>query len=144
MDFIFQIFLVFVVLICIWFSNRVLDGKFYSLGINWIMAPQYNVTRNATLARVFPLESRCLVKVYGTGGTPEHHNFKCILAPNSITQYVFLLMWFWYSTLLIINFVNVLLIIAMMTQSYRVRAMYLIRAVGSRKVLQFKCKQFKI
>ena len=33
-----QVLLVLNVLGCIWFTNRVLDGRFYTLGYDWIMA----------------------------------------------------------------------------------------------------------
>ena len=125
-----------VVIACIWFSNNVLDGQFLSLGPNWVTAPHYGLQRNTTLAKVFPLETRCDVMIMGSGGGLETYRFKCILAPNSITRYVFLLMWFWYALLLFVNSTNVLLTVSMMGRSYWIRAMYLIRAVGSRKVLK--------
>merc|ERR1712018_710708 len=43
-------------------------------------------------------------------------------------------MWFWYAMLLIVNVVNLALIISMILNSAKVRSIYLIRAVGSRKL----------
>ena len=102
-------------------------------GINWIIADN-PLNRSSILSYVFPKQSRCLIPTYGTGGGLQYHNMKCIVASNSITQYIFLIMWFWYAALLVINSVNVLINILMMGPSYNVRALYLTRAVGSRKV----------
>ena len=133
MNIFFQILLVIVVLGCFMLSNRVLNGKFMKFGIHWMIADN-PLNRISVLSYVFPKQSRCLIPTYGTGGGLQYHNMKCIVASNSITQYVFLIMWFWYVALLVINSVNVLINILMMGPSYHVRALYLTRAVGSRKV----------
>ena len=125
--------LVFVVLSCFIFSNSVLDGNFLKLGSSWI-SPTDGVNRTTVLNKIFPLVSRCIVRIRGEGGGVEDINLKCILSPNAVTRYVFLIMWFWYVFLLIINTLNVLLNVGMMGHSYRLRVIYLKRAMGSRKV----------
>ena len=120
---------------CIWFTNRVIDGRFLTLGLHWMFAFDFGIERNQALARVFPLESNCLVKIGGTSGHEEGTNFKCLLPPNVVLQYIILVMWFWYAMLLIVNIVNLALIISMILNSAKIRSIYLLRAVGSRKVI---------
>ena len=101
------------------------------------MAPYLGVDgveRNMALSRVFPKESNCLVQMTGTGGNPDKTNFKCLLPPNVFHQYIFLILWFWYGMLFVVNSVNLVIVIFMIANSAKIRAMYLIRAVGSRKV----------
>ena len=90
--------------------------------------------RGAVLAKVFPLESNCMVKVSGATGELETYNLKCLLPPNAYLQYIFLILWFWYAMLLLVNFINLLIVVMMMANSARVRSIYLTRAIGSRKV----------
>ena len=89
------------------------------------------------LDTVFPKMTRCDYRTIGTGGSsePEKRNLKCLLAPNSVTRYVFLIMWFWFIILAVINILNVLFIIGMMKHSFKLRVLLLKRAIGSRKVI---------
>lgn len=127
--------LVLNVIICIWFTNIVLDGRFVSLGFYWIISPKYDIPRSTVLSTVFPLSSHCGVQIMGTGGSLETYNFKCLLPPNVMLQYFILIMWFWYGMLLFVNSINLLLVICMVAQSAKIRGLYLIRAVGSKKVI---------
>ena len=124
------------VMFCIWFTNIVLDGRFVSLGVHWITSPKFGIDRSKVLSAVFPLASRCTVKIGGTGSGLDTHNFKCLLPPNVMLQYFILIMWFWYGMLLFVNSINLLLVICMLANSAKIRGLYLIRAVGSRKVIQ--------
>ena len=90
--------------------------------------------KKKVLARIFPLESNCNVTITGTGAGEDITNFKCLLPPNVLLQYIILVLWFWYAMLLVVNVVNLALIISMLLNSAKVRSMYLMRAVGSRKV----------
>ena len=115
------------------FANSVLDGKFLTLGSKWLSPPD-GMNRSTILDEIFPLVSRCHVNIWGEGSKLETINLKCILSPNAITRYVFLIMWFLFVILLVINPLNVLLNIGMMGHSYRLRVLYLKRAMGSTKV----------
>ena len=141
-----QVLLVLNVLGCIWFTNRVLDGRFYTLGYDWIMASggsedarvidaKDGITMKAEiLARIFPKRTSCTIKYMGGGGGSVTQNFYCVLAPNVLSQYIFLIIWFWYGFLLVVHSINMLSIVGMMCSSTNFRAMYLTRAAGSRKV----------
>ena len=130
---------------CVWFTNTVLDGNFYKLGVDYIMAdatPENSLinakdsefTRLETLARIFPLRAACTVEFKGTGGELDVWRFLCVLGPNVLSRYIFLILWFWYGALLICSFLNVCKIIGMIFNLSKVRASYLMGAVGSTKV----------
>ena len=116
-----------------WFTNLVIDGQFLFLGFNMMFSSKFE-DKKKVLARIFPLESNCNVTITGTGGGEDITNFKCLLPPNVLLQYIILVLWFWYAMLLVVNVLNLALIISMLLNSAKVRSMYLMRAVGSRKV----------
>ena len=147
--------LVMNVLVAFWFNNLVLDGDFAWLGWNWAIAPNgvlsydfkstapaFNNFNNGTkmnkeelLYRTFPRRAACEVPTRGSGGDLQKTNYYCILGPNSLSQYLFVLLWFWYALLLIINALNLLRIIFMIFRIGAFRNVYLMSAVGSYKVL---------
>ena len=116
-----------------WFTNLVIDGQFLFLGFNWMFSSKFE-DKKKVLARIFPLESNCEVKIMGSGAGEDTTHFKCLLPPNVLLQYIILVLWFWYAMLLVVNVLNLALIISMLLNSAKVRSMYLMRAVGSRKV----------
>ena len=122
-----------------------LDGEFLTLGLRWanakgghkIRADDFEgekMNKAEILYRIFPRRAECTAKLIGKGGGLEHHNFYCILAPNSLSQYVFLILWFWYLVLLIINGLNLVRNILMVLRIGILREAYLMRVVGSTKV----------
>jgi len=129
-----------------------MDEKFFLLGPKWVKSSivweretvnhTWNIgwnpahARGAVLAKVFPLESNCMVKVSGATGELETYNLKCLLPPNAYLQYIFLILWFWYAMLLLVNFINLLIVVMMMANSAWVRSIYLTRAIGSRKLIR--------
>ena len=148
------------VLVAFWFNNLVLDGDFAFLGWNWAIAPNgvlsydfkstapafnnfYNGTKlnkEELLYMTFPRRAECQVHTGGSGGSTsaknvQRTNYYCILGPNSLSQYLFVFLWFWYATLLIINVLNLLRIIFMIFRVGAFRNVYLMSAVGSYKVL---------
>ena len=137
--------LVLNVLFCFWFNNVVLDGDFYWLGFKWVGAPYGNeikfsdiesdgMNRAELLYKTFPRRAECTVSYVGSGGGIQKMNYYCILAPNVLSQYVFLILWFWYSALLIINSLNLVRNMIMILKIGVVRNVYLMKVVGSTKV----------
>ena len=133
------------VLICFWFNNLVLDGDFYWLGFKWAGAPYGNeikasdmesgqMNRAEILYRTFPRRAECQIRYQGSAGGLQTANFLCVLAPNVLSQYVFLILWFWYAALLIINSVNFIRNLLMVLKIGFVRNVYLMQVVGSKKV----------
>ena len=122
------------VIFCIWFNNQVLDHKFLSLGVKWAMAANFGLERNQALSQIFPLESNCKTRIGATGGEEDVLHLRCLLPPNVVLQYLIVIIWFWYAMLLVVNVLNLALVLSMLLNSAKVRSMYLLRAVGNRKV----------
>ena len=146
--------LVLNVLVVFWFNNLVLDGEFLTLGLRWANAKGGHKIRVADiegekmnkaeiLYKMFPRRAECTVKIGGTGGGSDTHNAYCILAPNSLSQYVFLILWFWYLVLLVINGLNLIRNFLMVLRIGILRQAYLMRVVGSTKV-NFMSNRFAI
>ena len=146
--------LVLNVLVVFWFNNLVLDGGFLNLGLRWANAKGGHEIRVADLEgekmnkaevlyRMFPRRAECTAKIIGEGGGPENYHSYCVLAPNSLSQYVFLILWFWYLVLLIINGLNLVRNILMVLRIGILREAYLMRVVGSTKVT-FMLNRFTI
>ena len=147
------------IFVAFWFNNLVLDGDFAWLGWNWAIAPNgiisyddkkfYSMSsqigeadgklnKEELLFQTFPRRAECEVKWFGSSGNLNKKNYICILGPNSLSQYLFLLLWFWYALLLIINTLNLLRITLMIFRVGRVRNAYLMSATGTSKVIIFK------
>ena len=83
---------------------------------------------------LFPRTAACDFNHYGMPGLPQNHNLICVLAPNALSEKIFVILWFWYLLLALITSLNLLLILSMMFPSAYIRKMYLARAVKTRKV----------
>ena len=136
--------LVLNVLAIFWFNNLVLDGDFSWLGVNWFNSLSDcaghasknkgdKITKTELLSRIFPRKAECTVNYYGSSGK-NHHNFICVLPSNSVSQYVFLILWVWYVALLIISGLNLVYTILMVLRISGLRKAYLLKVVGSTKV----------
>ena len=91
-------------------------------------------TRYETLSRIFPLRAACDVDYFGKGGEIKMSKFYCVLGPNSLSRYIFLLLWFWYGVLLTLTVGTIFKDIGMIFNTGKIRASFLIRAAGSTKV----------
>ena len=138
------------ILLVFWFNDKVLDGQFLKLGSNWIAAPNGNMSYNEIhdnkipsrdkmnkeelLFQIFPRRAECTVNYWGSGGGKNTINHYCILGANSLAQYIFLFLWFWYALLLAIHVLNLIRIILMIQRIGRIRTIFLMSLVGSTKV----------
>ena len=93
------------------------------------------LNKGEVLYRTFPRRGECKVNWGGSAGGKEATNYYCILGTNSLSQYIFLFLWFWYSILLIINVCNLIRITLMMARIGVLRNAYLMRVVLSTKVI---------
>ena len=125
-------------------KGLVLDGDFLWLGVNWFNAVNdceghaakgegEKITKTELLSRIFPRQAECTVNYYGSSGK-NHHNFICVLPSNSVSQYVFLILWVWYVALLIISGLNLVYTILMVLRISGLRKAYLLKVLGSSKV----------
>ena len=87
------------------------------------------------LELIFPRTASCNFKSGGIAGGPNLGNLLCVLAPNALSEKIFVILWFWYGILALITSLNLILIISMMFPSSFIRKLYLARAVLTRKVI---------
>ena len=134
-----------------WINNSLLDGDFLWLGAKWATAPSGTVdlTRSSTfkdfngekmnkeelLYRTFPRRAECKLNFIGTGGDMETTNYYCILGANSLSQYIFLLLWFCYAIIIFINVLNLLRVVLMVLKVGHLRSLYLSTVIGTPKVM---------
>ena len=146
-----QVMLILNILLVFWFNDKVLDGHFLKLGSNWIAAPNgklsYNeihdnkipsrekMNKEELLFEIFPRRAECTVNFQGAGGNGNTLTHYCILGANSLAQYIFLVLWFWYALLLAIHVLNLIRIILMIQRFGRIRNIFLMSVVGSAKVI---------
>ena len=139
------------ILLVFWFNDKVLDGHFLKLGSNWIAAPNgklsYNgfldykiplrneMNKEELLFEIFPRRAECTVNWMGAGEKENTLTHYCILGANSLAQYIFLFLWFWYALLLAIHVLNLVRIILMIQRFGRIRNIFLMSVVGSTKVI---------
>ncbi len=140
----------FNVVIVFWMNNSLLDGDFLWLGPKWAVAPAGTVDLNLgsslknfssdkmnkgeVLYRTFPRRAECKVNWNGQGGALETIHHYCILPANAVSQYIFLFLWFWYTIVLIINFLNLIRVVLMSLKFGKLRSLYLTTTVFSTKV----------
>merc|ERR1719431_786287 len=114
------------VLICFHIMNILLNGKFWSYGIN--VSNYYNSLSNEQLTanpdlkqpnpmcNLFPTEVACKYCTGSIGGgCNDVSSIICILSNNLFNQYYFLILWFWWVVLLFISMFGLLYRVAQMT-----------------------------
>ena len=139
------------ILLVFWFNDKVLNGDFLKLGLNWIAAPngtlsyseikdnkgpsRHKLNKEELLFQTFPRRAECTVNWQGDGGDTNKLSHYCILGANSLAQYIFLFLWFWYALLLAVHVLNFVRIILLYLRIGRVRNFFLKSLVGSTKVI---------
>ena len=92
------------VLTCFSILDTLLGGKFWNYGQDF---QNYNQTAEDSvnpLCNVFPTEVSCgLMKGLGATGNPTRINILCLLSNNLFNQYYFLIIWYWWLTLLTVS-----------------------------------------
>ena len=85
------------------FTNRFLNGEFYSYGSRCL---DYFNSANATtspMTETFPKLTKCTFQKYGVSGTVMKLDAICVLALNIFNEKVYLVLWFWLLALAIIT-----------------------------------------
>jgi len=114
------------VLLCFHIMNSLLNGKFWSYGVN--VSNYFNSLSNEQLksnpdlqspnpmCNLFPTEVACRYCTGAIGGgCGDVSSIICILSNNLFNQYYFLIIWFWWVVLLFISVLGLLYRIAQMT-----------------------------
>ncbi len=89
---------------------------------------------------MFPRLTRCAFQTFGSGGKVQEDSSLCVLAPNIISEKIFIFLWFWYFLLLAIAVPNLVLVLLMALRSIRIRSYFLTMAVFSRQVRRYVYK----
>ena len=76
----------------------------------------------------------CDFKTYGMTGLTDVTNLVCVLAPNALSEKLFVFLWFWYYFLSLVLFINLLLVVALMFKSVAIRKLYASRYIFNKKM----------
>lgn len=88
--------------------NKFLNYQFLSYGFNvwtwYSLPPEERIMQNLNpMCEVFPRIASCDYVRFGAGGHQERKNALCILGLNMINDKIFLIIWYWYMTLVFIG-----------------------------------------
>lgn len=133
----------------IWFTDKLLNGEFVHLGSNWLSsfnteklqlrAPmRIGNNQNDFMARIFPRLAKCSFPLVGSSGTQEIIDSLCLLPLNTINEKLFLVLWFWY-TFLVVFVVVVLILRFIATFSYIFRFFLLKLRAASCELKIIRC-----
>lgn len=90
----------------IYFTNRLFNGQFLLLGINFIRDDFKG--EMDVLDIVFPKVTKCHFFKYGASGSIQKHDALCVMALNVINEKIFTFLWFWYVLLIFVTFIAVI------------------------------------
>ena len=83
---------------------------------------------------IFPRLSTCNFKSGALSGGNNEHSYLCVLAPNALTEKIFVILWFWYGLVALITSINLITIICMSFNSSFIRNWFLSRAANTTRV----------
>ena len=86
------------------------------------------------LGIVFPRTTSCDWRSFGSGGGGQKTNTKCVMALNAVSEKVFVILWFWFLLLIVINIVNMIFLVLMAVKSHGIRKLFIRRVAGSKQV----------
>ena len=99
------------VLICICICDKLLGGKFWSYGSDYMEFSQTESDSQANpMCHLFPTEVSCDVgsgAITG-GGNVDNKNVLCILSNNLFNQYYFFILWIWWTLLIILSILGLI------------------------------------
>jgi len=89
------------VLTCFLILNALFGGKFYNYGSEFV-TPTAGVDVDP-LCNLFPTVVSCNVRTGAATGNTDNSNIICLLSNNLFNQYYFLIIWFWWVSLLTLS-----------------------------------------
>jgi len=121
-----------VVLTSFHMCNEFLGGNFLMLGYDFF---EELITKepNVMLGIVFPRTTSCDYRSFGSGGGGQKTNTKCVMALNAVSEKVFVILWFWFLLLIVINIVNMIFLVLMAVKSHGIRKLFIRRVAGSKQ-----------
>jgi len=118
--FVFSQFLMILVVIGIFlFNNFILQGDFFTTyGIKIWQTPMDEGNANWAMCNMFPIiDTACTVTKGGTGFSTNTCTATCRLNQNEYNQYIYLILWYLYSALIIVGVVQLMIEAALYFQS---------------------------
>lgn len=88
----------------VYLMNIFLGGEFLTYGID-LMNQSEN---DYTMERVFPKMTKCTFHQYGPSGSIKLHDGLCVLALNVLNEKIYILLWFWFSTLAVVSGISLI------------------------------------
>ena len=79
------------------------------------------------LEAIFPRLANCDFNYGGTGGGTNKKGALCVLAPNALSEKIFVFLWFWYHFMIVVTGINLMVVIGMMLQYVKIRNLYVSR-----------------
>jgi len=100
-----EILNIFCVILCFIIMDALVgdgDKQFWKYGTNVL---NHNTTTKEVnpMCNMFPTEVSCTVRKGGVDGNVDIKNYLCILSNNLFNQYYFLILWFWWVSLMAIS-----------------------------------------
>ncbi|GFU78709.1 innexin inx2 [Trichonephila clavipes] len=88
----------------IFFIDLFLGGQFRKYGVEVInFANEEQEDRLDPMIRIFPRITKCTFHKYGSSGDVQKHDALCLLPLNIINEKIFIVMWFWFVILAILD-----------------------------------------
>ncbi|KAG8185840.1 hypothetical protein JTE90_024814 [Oedothorax gibbosus] len=88
----------------IYFINMFLGGEFTKYGTS-VMKYTNEEQQNGLdpMVRVFPRITKCTFRKYGSSGDVQRHDALCLLPLNILNEKIYIIMWFWFIILAILD-----------------------------------------
>merc|ERR1712165_657685 len=94
------------VIICFTILNTLFGGNFWDYGSKFAAYSSSSETEAESvnpLCNLFPSVVSCTLLTGGATGNPDQTNILCLLSNNLFNQYYFLIIWYWWLTLLTVS-----------------------------------------
>jgi len=92
------------VLICFTILDTLFGGNFWDYGSKFAAYSSSSETESVNpLCNLFPSVVSCTLLTGGATGNPDQTNILCLLSNNLFNQYYFLIIWYWWLTLLTVS-----------------------------------------
>jgi len=136
------------VLICICICDKLLGGKFWSYGSDYMEFSQTESDSQANpMCHLFPTEVSCDVgsgAITG-GGNVDNKNVLCILSNNLFNQYYFFILWIWWTLLIILSILGLIYRVVQISIPWFCQEMFLFQHdIQSVECVKMRSKHSKI
>jgi len=126
--------------------DRFFDGTFLTFGIEVIsFAQRDQEDRMDPMVFIFPRMTKCIFHFFGRSGEIERHDAMCILPLNIINEKVYIFLWFWCITLILLTIlVTPYRILLIISPRLRANQMHLRFRMLKREVINIIIKKSQV